>query len=183
MQIVVRTSPSVREWVMRTVVMAIVALLAVDPVVGQQGGRPVFQFRDVRAGQQIDLAAPAYRDCKPRNGRVECIKYRDKVSDIEAMSVFTFFNSRLESLSLTIDREDYSKLLSSLTAKYGPPCETGFKDFRDGRGGLFTGQINRWCFDSGKLSFFEFGSNGQDSDAIYLDTVWRAPAAKPKVDF
>jgi hypothetical protein len=164
--------------------MLLLSILALASAAGvQEKILQPFSFRELVAGQSLDESSLNAKGCAKIGARVQCIKVRDKVADIEAMTVVDIYEGKLASLSITVGKDDFGKLSSSFSQKYGQPCSSEYKEFRNGRGGVFTGNIHRWCFQTGTMTFFEFGANGQDSDAVYVDNVVKVPRPKPKVDF
>jgi hypothetical protein len=164
-------------------------LMAAGPAEAQRRGSapaaqlPVFEFKGVTAGQPVDRSL--LTSCKSGEAGLHCY-FRDStvagVKHLLAPAVY-LNNEKLSMMIFLFEREHHLTLMSALTQRYGKPCKSEQKQWRNGAGAVLPNPTHTWCFATGELVLTGISSRLRNSDLVYTDTANRAPARSAPVDF
>ena len=163
--------------------MTIAIYLAVLAAPGAATELPLFDFKDVRAGEQV-VPRAQFTGCEVgERGETSCITLNDTLAGGPANVVWTFVDDKLSRVYVSMKRDRYPEVATAFAAKYGKPCDTRTETWQNNAGATFQGAVTRWCFRTGKLELSQFGSKVTESRAVYVDESNVVPDARPKVDF
>lgn len=143
-------------------------------------GKPVFEFKEFRAGEIIP--AERLRRCKDEGSEITCFETRDRVAGVKASTFIHVYGEKLSAVSALFDRDDYPAVALALRAKYGDPCENRSTKVQNRMGADFDNRIFVWCFATGELELREMVGKVSQSGFGYEDDN-RPPAKAPTVDF
>ena len=123
-------------------------------------------------------------DCGKNGAKLECTDYNDpKVGDtiLDWLSM-SFYNGKLYSVMGALTDNQYGKLLSAMTAKYGKPSVTTEK-WQSKGGAVFDNTVATWLFRDGMLKLESKGQSVDKSFFGFVSAKNSPPDAPPKVDF
>lgn len=185
----------------RTVHVALAILALTLPTLGQSTQRragapqratpqrtapqlPLFEFKGVRAGEDYDPSS--VRSCQRPgdDGTVRCDALDSTVAGVRGLLPpwFYFYNNRLSLMLYVFDGENFSTILTALTARYGPPCSTTHPQWQNRAGATFDNTVVKWCFRTGNLELAAMSSRRDNGHLQYTDAN-QPPRRAPTIDF
>ena len=142
---------------------------------------PMFDFKDVVAGQPVNISS--FKNCRQLGPNVRCRPLSDTVAGIDPGFVtFEFYNSRLSKMDFDVHVSQAPTLIAAFTQKYGEPCKTEDQVWQSKLGAKFDNEAITWCFGSGNLILTLRGSRIDATTVVYFD-LNKAPAAAIPIDF
>lgn len=171
----------------RTVTLLALGAIACTSQVFAQSQAQVFTFRDITAGQKLDVTklGSCSKPDRGVDGELFCAKYPNS-GEVAGRPLKFFgasvYNTQLVSVYATFNPIDFDTIAAAFTEKYGDACDRGSSDW-ESRGGLKAqSPYLEWCFSTGRLKLEKIGARIDEGRFMYTDE-WKAPPPPPKVDF
>jgi len=97
---------------------------------------------------------------------------------------YRFYKGRLFQIESQFGSSGYSQVKEAFIAKYGPVTETGFKDYQNGFGARWQGEISIWRHGSQAIVVMEGPDNGPGQESCdYRDPeIASGRCLLPKLD-
>lgn len=133
------------------------------------------------AGQIISNEQLRHCDIKAIN-TLQCVDGYVDVAGTRSFVMTTVFGSKLSSMVLSSDQDNWTKLRAAFIAKYGQPCSQNVESWQNAAGASLKNISEDWCFATGKLNLRQYGYRITETSAVYIDDN-KVPEPAPKVDF
>ncbi len=150
--------------------------------------RPIFTFKNLAAGQQVDPTSVG--TCKTANsaGVVNCSATDDVIGGVKSMLGlgYSFVSGRFAGLGFTFFTADgaYRQMETALTDRYGKACAAGVTPYVSPLGLRANFPNKTWCFRTGKLVLKSYGLNKSIGSLDYQDAIYPAEVkSAPVRDF
>jgi hypothetical protein len=95
---------------------------------------------------------------------------------------YRFYKERLFQIESQFGSSGYIQVKQAFVAKYGPVAETGQKDFQNGFGAHWLGEISFWQQDSQVIVVSEGPDNGPGQDGCDFQDTATGNCLVPKLD-